>query len=90
MMHGVMGDDAFRFVVVVASSIQIAIEPRKVAARDLDAQAMSGGHEWVDGWYTYFCAEFPVTRVPDGWMYNSALVLRDGQRAIPGSRIPPS
>jgi hypothetical protein len=32
MMHGVVRDDAGRFIVIVAAGIQIAVEAREVAA----------------------------------------------------------
>ena len=38
VVHGVVRDDAFRLVVVVAAGVQVAIEAREVAARHLDAQ----------------------------------------------------
>jgi hypothetical protein len=41
-MNRVMREDAFFLVIVVATSIQIAVEPRKIAARYFEAQA------WTD------------------------------------------
>src|SRR5829696_8609579 len=42
MVHGVTRDDTLRLVVISSTRIQVAIEAREVAARDFDANAMSG------------------------------------------------
>ncbi len=42
MMHGVMRDDAFRFVVILPARIHIAIKAREVAARHFQPNAMDG------------------------------------------------
>ena len=42
MMHGIAGDDAFRFVVVPAAGVEVAIEAWEVAARDFDPDSMTG------------------------------------------------
>src|ERR1043165_9292466 len=49
-MYCITSDDAFCFVVIVTTRVQVAIETREVAARDLDPDAMTsfkviaGGH----------------------------------------------
>src|SRR6185369_16241165 len=45
MMHGVARDDAFRFIVIVAAGVQVAIEAREVTARHFEANAMAGREE---------------------------------------------
>ena len=40
-MHGVVRDDAFRFVEVAAAGVEIPIEAREIAARDFDAQPVT-------------------------------------------------
>src|SRR5690242_6372192 len=42
MVHGVVRGNAFILVVIIPASIQIAVETRKIAARDFDAQLMTG------------------------------------------------
>src|SRR6185437_7164164 len=51
MMHGIVSNDALRLVEVVTARVQITIKARKVTARDLDTNAMTGfeviaGHHW--------------------------------------------
>src|SRR5687768_13172989 len=41
MMDDVVGDDALRFVIVTTAGVQVAIEPREVAARNLNPNTMS-------------------------------------------------
>ena len=42
VIHAILGDDALHLVVVPAAGVQVALQPREVAARDLDAQPVSG------------------------------------------------
>src|ERR1041385_2078019 len=53
MMHRVTSNDALRLIEVVAACIQITIETRKVTARDLDTNTMTGfeviaRHHWSE------------------------------------------
>jgi hypothetical protein len=40
MVHLVMSHDALGLIEVIAARVQISLEPREVAARDLDAEAV--------------------------------------------------
>src|SRR5215467_13789298 len=41
-MYCITSDDAFSFVEITTARVQVAIETREVAARDLDPDAMTG------------------------------------------------
>ena len=67
MMHSVVCDDAFRFIVILPARIQITIKARKVAARHFQTNAMTGfkeiaGRHWLQRDFVDFARFHPRQR----------------------------
>src|SRR5262245_57870811 len=54
MMDRVVSNHTLRFIIVVSAGVQVSIEPREVAARDLQTDPMASlkevaGRHWLQG-----------------------------------------
>src|SRR5690349_10626589 len=87
-MYSITRDHAFSFVVIATTRVQVAIEPREVAARDLDPNAMTGfkviagGHR-LQGHFV----DFPRFH-PDVWFVVTVAITHTLDRFVEIVRAP--